>query len=91
MEIDAVYGDKDKKGKHVKGKKGKDKSKGKHKGKHEGSLKFLGYCGHCAKWEHKHKSLSKLEHYCWDELAARIKSLSTSWFVFSWNRTADNS
>ena len=46
MEIDAVYGDKGKKGKHVKGKKGKDKGKGKHKGKH---------CGHCGKWGHKQK------------------------------------
>ena len=32
MEIDAVYGDKGKKGKYAKGKKGKDKGKGKHKG-----------------------------------------------------------
>ena len=31
MEVDAVYGDKGKKGKHVKGKKGKDKGKGKHR------------------------------------------------------------
>ena len=42
MEIDAVYGDK--------GKKGKDKGKGKHKGKHESSPKFEGYCSHCGKW-----------------------------------------
>ena len=55
MEIDAVYGDKGKKGKHAKGKKGKDKGKGKHKGKHESSPKFEGYCGHCGKWGHKHK------------------------------------
>ena len=54
MEIDAVYGDKGKKGKHAKGKKGKDKGKGKHKGKHESSPKFEGYCGHCGKWGHKH-------------------------------------
>ena len=52
MEIDAGYGDKGKKGKHVKGKKGKDKGKGKHKG---GSPKFEGYCGHCGKWGHKQK------------------------------------
>ena len=31
-EIDAVYGDKGKNGKHPKGKKGEDKGKGKHKG-----------------------------------------------------------
>ena len=31
-----------KRGKHVKGKKGKDRGKGKHKGKHEGSPKFEG-------------------------------------------------
>ena len=37
MEIDVVYGDKGKKGKHAKGKKGKDKGKGKHKGRHESS------------------------------------------------------
>ena len=55
MEIDAVYGDKGKKGKHAKGKKGKDKGKGKHKGKHESSPKFEGYCGHCGKWGHKQK------------------------------------
>ena len=42
MEIDAVYGDR--------GKKGKDKGKGKHMGKHESSLKFEGYCGTCGKW-----------------------------------------
>ena len=44
-----------KKGKHAKGKKGKDKGKGKHKGKHESSPKFEGYCGHCGKWGHKQK------------------------------------
>ena len=55
MEIDAVYGDKGKIGKHAKGKKGKDKGKGKHKGKHESSPKFEGYCGHCGKWGHKQK------------------------------------
>ena len=44
-----------KKGKHAKGKKGKDKGKGKHKGKHESSPKFEGYCGHCGKWRHKQK------------------------------------
>ena len=47
MEIDAVYGDKSKKG--------KDKGKGKHKGKHESSPKFEGFCGHCGKWGHKQK------------------------------------
>ena len=40
MEIDAVYGDKGKRGKHAKGKKRKDKGKEKHKGKHESSPKF---------------------------------------------------
>ena len=55
MEIDTVHGDKGKKGKHAKGKKGKDKGKGKHQGKHEGSPKFEGYCGHCGKWRHKRK------------------------------------
>ena len=55
MEIDAVYGDKGKKGKDAKGKKGKDKGKGKHKGKHESSPKFEGYCGHCGMWGHKQK------------------------------------
>ena len=55
MEIDAVYGEKGKKVKHGKGKKGKDKGKGKHKGKHESSPKFEGYCGHCGKWGHKQK------------------------------------
>ena len=55
MEIDAVFGDTCKKGKHVKGKKGKDKSKGKHEGKHESSPKFEGYCGHCGKRRHKQK------------------------------------
>ena len=45
MEIDALYGDRGKKGKHVKGKKGKDKGKGKHKGTHESSPKCEGYCG----------------------------------------------
>ena len=55
MEIDAVYGDRGKKGKHAKGKKSKDKGKGKHKGKQESSPKFEGYCGHCGKWEHKQK------------------------------------
>ena len=55
MEIDAVYGDKGKKGKHAMGKKGKDKGKGKHMGKHESSPKFEGYCGHCGKWGHKQK------------------------------------
>ena len=50
MEIDAVYGDNGKKGKHAKGKKGKDKGTGKHKGKYESSPKFEGYCGHCGKW-----------------------------------------
>ena len=50
MEIDAVYGDRGKKGKHAKGKKGKDtKGKGKHKGRHESNPKFEGYCGHCGK------------------------------------------
>ena len=48
-----LYGDKGKKGKHAKGKKGKDKGKGKQKGKHESSPKFEGYCGHCGKWGHK--------------------------------------
>ena len=33
LEIDAVYGDKGKKGKHRKGRKGKGKGNGKHKGK----------------------------------------------------------
>ena len=46
-----MHGDKGKKGKYAKGKKGK----GKHKGKHESSPKFEGYCGHCGKWEHKQK------------------------------------
>ena len=46
MEIDAVCGDK---GKHVKGKKGKDKDKGKHEEKHERSPKFESYCGHYKK------------------------------------------
>ena len=63
MDIDAVYGDKGKEGKHAKGKKGqhakgkkgKDKGKGKHKGKHENSPKFEGYCGHCGKWGRKQK------------------------------------
>ena len=55
MEIDALYGDKGKKGKHVKGKKGKDRGKGKHKGKQEISPKFESYCGHCGKWGHKQK------------------------------------
>ena len=55
MEIDSVYGDRGEKGKHAKGKKGKDKGKGKHKGKHEGSPKFEGYCGHCGKWGYKQK------------------------------------
>ena len=55
MEIDAVSGDKGKKGKHAKGKKGKDKGKGKHKGKHESSSKFEGYRGHCGKWGLKQK------------------------------------
>ena len=50
LEIDAVYGDKGKKGKHRKGKKGKDKGKGKHRGKHESCPKFEGYCGPCGKW-----------------------------------------
>ena len=55
MEIDAACGYKGKKGKHAKGKKGKDKGKGKHKGKHESSPKFGGYCGHCGKWRHEQK------------------------------------
>ena len=55
MEIDAVCGDKGKKGKHAKGKKGKDKGKGKHEGKHENSPKSESYCGHCGKWGHKQK------------------------------------
>ena len=55
MEIDAVYEDKGKKGKHAKGKKGKDEGKGKHKGKQECSLKFEGSCAHCGKWGHKLK------------------------------------
>ena len=55
MEIDAVHGDRGKKGKHAKGKKGKDKGNGKHKGKHESSPKFEGYCGHCGKWGRKQK------------------------------------
>ena len=55
MEIDAVYGDRGKNGKHAKGKKGKDKGKAKHKGKHESSPKFEGCCGHCGKWGHKQK------------------------------------
>ena len=42
MDMDAVCGDKGNKGKHVKGKEGKDK--GQHKGTHEGSPKFEGYC-----------------------------------------------
>ena len=56
MEVDAVYGDKGKKGKHGKGKKGKDKGKGKHKDKHESSPKFEGYCGHCGKRGDKQKA-----------------------------------
>ena len=55
MEIDAVYGDKGKKGKHAKGKKGKDKGEGKHKGEHENSPKFEGCCGHCGTWGDKQK------------------------------------
>ena len=55
LEIDAVCGDKGKKGKHVKGKKGKDKGKGKHKDKYESSPRFDGYCGHSGKWRHKQK------------------------------------
>ena len=55
LEIDAVCGDRGQKGKHAKGKRGKDKGKGKHKGKHESSPKFEGYCGHCGKWRHKQK------------------------------------
>ena len=46
---------KGKKGKHAKGKKGKDKGKGKHQGKDGSSPKFLGYCGHSGKWGHKRK------------------------------------
>ena len=46
---------KGKKGKHVKGKKGKDKGKGKQKGKHDSSPMFEGYRGHCGKWRHKQK------------------------------------
>ena len=59
MEIDAVYGDRGKKGKHAKGKKGKDKGEGKHNGKHESSPKFEGYCGHCVKWRHKQRDCRK--------------------------------
>ena len=55
LEIDAVYGDKGKKGKHAKGKIGRDKGKGTHQGKHESSPKFEGYCGHRGKWGHKQK------------------------------------
>ena len=50
VEIDAVYGDKGKTGKHGKGKKGEDKGPGKHKGEHESSPKFEG-----GKWRHKLK------------------------------------
>ena len=56
MEIDAVCGDKGKKGKHAKGKKDKDKGKGKHKGEHESSPLFEGYRGHCGKWGHQQKN-----------------------------------
>ena len=55
MEIDAVYGDTGKEGKHVNVKKGKVKGTGRHKGKHEISPKFEGHCGHCGKWRHKQK------------------------------------
>ena len=55
MEIDAVYGDKEKKGKHGKGKKGKDKGRGKHKDKHERSPKFEGSSAHCGKYGHQQK------------------------------------
>ena len=55
MEVDAVHGDKGKKGKSNKSKKGKDKGKGKHRNKQENNAKFEGYCGHCGKWERKQK------------------------------------
>ena len=55
MEIGAVNGEKGKKSRHDKDKKGKNKGKGKQKGKHENSPKFEGDCGHCGKWGHKQK------------------------------------
>ena len=54
VEIDAVYGDK--------GKKGKDKGKGKHKGKHESSPKFEGYLWSLWKVGTQAKRLSIQEH-----------------------------
>ena len=98
MEIDAVYGDRGKKGTHAKGKKGKDKGKGKHMGKHESSPKFEGYCGTCGKWGTQAKRLSIQEHCCRSgrggicrtskqqcEQQHDTSHTTTSWSVFSWN------
>ena len=98
MEIDAGCGDRGKKGKHDKDKKGKDKGKVKHKGKHESSPKFEGYCGHCGKWGHKKKdcryknTVAEVDEKESVEPPNSSASSSTtrvtpphSWFVFSWN------
>ena len=54
-DIDTVHGDEGKKGKHVKGKNGKDNGEGKHKGKRESRPEFEGFCGLCGKWKHKQR------------------------------------
>ena len=97
MEIDAVYGDRGKKGKHANGKKGKDRGKGKHKGKHESSPKFEGCCGHYGKWGTSRKTvdtrtllpkwmrrnLSNSTQQC--EQQHDPSHTTSSWFVFTWN------
>ena len=96
LQIDAVCGDKCKKGKHVKGKKGKDK--GKHKDKYESSPRFEGYCGHSGKWGHKQKycryknTVAEVDEEESAEPSNRgceqqpyPSHTTTSWFVFSWN------
>ena len=98
MEIDAVYGDKGKKGKHVKGKKGKDRGKGKHKGKQESSPKFEGCCRHCAKWGHKQRdcryknTVAEVDEERTVESpnnsnasSTNLSPTSTSWFEFVCN------
>ena len=99
MKIDAVYGDKGKKGKHGEGKIGKAKGKGKHKGKHESSPKFEGYCGHCGKWGNKQKDFryknTVAEVYEGDSVKPPNSNASSSTnratppplgLFFSWNR-----
>ena len=74
-----VWRAKARKGKHAKGKKGKDKGKGKHKGKHEGAvLSLRAYCGHCGKWRGQAKKTVVIRRLLPKWMRGNLSSLQTA-------------